>query len=74
MIAMNIHDVSSIRITETREQTVSTTSYVRHLVIRSKDGELNISLYADNKESLAMPLCKPSKELAFRLTAKGVER
>lgn len=52
MLAINIHGVSSIRTTKTREQAVSETSYVKHLIIRSKDGELEISLFADNKESL----------------------
>ena len=54
MISASINDVSSIKITKPRKQDLTLTedSYVIHLIIRSKDGELNLALFADNENFL----------------------
>ena len=54
MIALNIHKVESIKITQTREQATSRKSYVKHIVVRSKDGESTFALFADNAEALKL--------------------
>lgn len=50
MISSNIHEIKAIRASKITQQ--STGSYVRDITIRSKDGKIQLTLFADNKEDL----------------------
>jgi hypothetical protein len=50
MISSNIHKIKAIKASKITQQ--STGSYVRDITIRSQDGKLQLTLFADKKEDL----------------------
>ena len=56
MTSITIHDVSSIKASKPREQDLelTETSYTKHFIIRTKEGDFNIILFADSVEALKM--------------------
>ena len=50
MINSSIHEVTAIKASKITQQ--STGSYVRDITIRSRDGKIQLTLFADNKKDL----------------------
>ena len=50
MISSNIHEITAIKASKIKQQ--STGSYVRDITIHSRDGEISLTLFADDKEDL----------------------
>ena len=50
MISLNIHEIKRINASKITQQ--STGSYVRDITIRSRDGKIQLTLFADNKDDL----------------------
>ena len=56
MTGMTIHGVKDVRFSKISKNTIKDTGrvyYTRELVVKSRDGEIEIMLFSDNREDLA---------------------